>query len=341
MTALLLALIGCGGSTPAPEAPAEPAPTAEAPSVDTSKYEGVFQVLPEHFHGDTSAEEATIALGRMLYYDKRLSENGVQSCNTCHQLDNFGQDSLAVSPGARGGDGVRNSPTVLNAAGHFVQFWDGREPHVEAQAKGPILNPDEMAMPNAEAVVAVLKGIPGYVDAFKAAFPNDADPVNYDNVGNAIGAFERGLATPGPFDRFLAGDSSALTAEQVAGLDAFMAAGCTACHSGALLGGSTFQKLGLVLPYETGDLGRMQATNNEADKHIFKVPSLRNVSKTAPYFHDGSIADLPQAVKLMASHQLGKDLSDEQVGEIVVFLDSLTMDETEAYKNYVKEPALP
>lgn len=209
---------------------------------------------------------------------------------------------------------------------------------MEAQAKGPVLNPVEMAMPDAAAVEARLRAVPGYVAAFQAAFPGEAQPVTYDNMARAIGAFERQLVTPSPFDRFLGGDVGALDAAQLAGLKTFLDTGCATCHNGTGIGGGMFQKLGLVKSYATADTGRAQVTNSDADRFFFKVPSLRNIEKTGPYFHDGQVGSLDQAIRLMADHQLGKGLTDQQVGEIQAFLGSLT---GTIPAEYVAKPALP
>jgi cytochrome c peroxidase len=181
-----------------------------------------------------------------------------------------------------------------------------------------------MGMASASAVEKVIEGDKEYQALFKAAFPSEKTPINFANFGKAIGSFERTLVTPSRYDAFAKGDASALTGEEKAGLKKFMETGCTACHMGSTFGGTMFQKLGLVKPYESKDLGRYEVTKNEADKMIFKVPSLRNVSETAPYFHDGSVKDLPTAVKLMGTHQLGRDLSDEDIQSIVTFLKALT-----------------
>jgi len=282
--------------------------------------------------------DAKVDLGRMLYFDKRLSLDNDLSCNSCHQLDKFGVDNEKTSPGHKGQRGDRNSPTVYNAAFHFVQFWDGRAADVEEQAKGPVLNPVEMAMPSGEEVVKRLEAVDGYRKAFAAAFPGEGQPITYDNLAQAIGAFERKLVTPAPFDAFLAGDDKALTAEQQAGLAVFLDTGCTVCHAGPVLGGQMYQKLGLVKPYPTEDPGRAKVTGNDAERGFFKVPSLRNVEKTAPYFHDGSIATLDQASRIMAEHQLGRTLSDADVTKLVTFLGSLT---GTVDTQYTREPKLP
>jgi cytochrome c peroxidase len=291
-----------------------------------------------HAHVGEVPPAALVDLGRMLYFDGRLSQAGDISCSSCHALDKYGVDNEPTSPGHLGQRGGRNSPTTYNAALHIAQFWDGREPDVEAQAGGPILNPIEMAMPDKATVVARLNALPGYVSAFEKAFPGQKSAVSYENLQTAIGAFERGLLTPSPFDAFLAGESDALTKEQRAGLDTFVGAGCAGCHGGVAVGGASFQKLGLVKPYDTADLGRKEVTGKEADLHVFKVPSLRNITETGPYFHDGKVEKLPEAVRLMGSHQLGKDLTDAEVTSIVAFLGALT---GEIPKDYVAKPALP
>jgi cytochrome c peroxidase len=299
----------------------------------------VLGVLPADApNPDNPFTPEKIDLGRMLYYENRMSINEKLSCNTCHDLATFGVDNEPTSPGHEGKRGARNSPTVYNAALHVAQFWDGRAKDVEEQAKGPVLNPVEMGMPDPDYVVKVLRSIPGYHPLFAAAFPGEEDPIDYDNVARAIGAFERKLMTPSRFDDFLNGQLDALTDAELAGLEKFVDVGCTTCHMGAPVGGLIYQKLGLVHPYETKDTGRHEVTGNEADRYFFKVPSLRNVEKTGPYFHDGSIATLPEAVRLMAWHQLGKELSDEDVASIVSFLNSLTGRIDEAF---VAKPDLP
>ncbi|RME24143.1 MAG: cytochrome-c peroxidase [Deltaproteobacteria bacterium] len=300
---------------------------------------GVFQPLPaEPVAGDNDLSPARVDLGRMLYFDARLSKNQDISCNSCHQLDRFGVDGEPTSPGHKGQRGSRNSPTVYNASLQIAQFWDGRAADVEEQAGGPILNPVEMAMPSAEAVTALLKSIPGYGPMFARAFPGVDDPVSYENAAVAIGAFERGLLTPGPLDRFLEGDLLALTPEQQEGMRTFMEVGCTTCHTGATVGGQMFQKLGLVKPYETADLGRYEVTHQEADRYVFKVPSLRNVAETGPWFHDGSVGTLDEAITRMARHQLGKELTPEQVASIATFLGALT---GTVDSQYTARPELP
>ena len=329
-------LVGCGGEersdavTDTPESATEAAaPEAAAPALDRSALRkravAVFGVLPvEASNPENAITPAKVELGRALYYEPRLSKNHDVSCNTCHLLDRHGVDGLPTSTGHRGQVGGRNSPTVYNAALHIAQFWDGRAADVEEQAKGPVLNPIEMAMPSEEAVVAVLDSIPGYAPLFAAAFPEEEKPISYDNMANAIGAFERKLLTPSPFDAFIAGDDNALSDEQLAGLDAFSSAGCTTCHQGAAIGGGLYQKLGVIKPYPTEDHGRMEVTGKEADHNVFKVPSLRNIAKTGPYLHDGSIQELDEMIRIMAEYQLGIPVDDAQVSAIEAFLESLT-----------------
>ena len=211
------------------------------------------EVRPKGHRGKLS--EARIDLGRMLYFDERLSKNHDVSCNSCHGLTTFGVDNQPTSPGHRGQRGDRNSPTVYNAALHLSQFWDGRAATLEEQAKGPILNPIEMAMPDQQTVMRTVLSIPGYRDAFIAAFPGEKRPITYDNLATAIGAFERRLMTPGRFDDFLAGDLHALNGREVEGLKQFVTNGCITCHTGPAIGGALYRKLGLVKPYPTEDVG--------------------------------------------------------------------------------------
>ncbi|MBK9033805.1 MAG: c-type cytochrome [Myxococcales bacterium] len=344
-----LALAGCGkkssdsgsaGPAPAPAPAPKPAPPPAPVGPDPAQIAALFKPLPANFDDATAPATAEqIALGKQLYFDTRLSKNQDVSCNTCHGLDTYGVDGLPVSKGHKGQVGARNSPTVYNAAGHFAQFWDGRAATIEEQAKGPMLNPVEMALADDAHVVAVVKSIPGYVDAFGKAFPGTADAITFDNAAKAIGAFERKLATPAPFDKYLAGDAAALGPDATKGLALFVSSGCTACHTGPLLGGSMYMKTGLTAPYaDTTDLGRFGVTKVETDKFMFKVPSLRNIAKTAPYFHDGKIADLPTAVKEMGRLQLAKSFTDDEVKLIVAFLDALTGD---LPTDLITKPELP
>jgi cytochrome c peroxidase len=287
----------------------------------------------------TPTESARVDLGHMLYFEKRLSKHRDLSCNSCHRLSNYGVDHESTSIGAKGKRGRRNSPSVYFAASHFTSFWDGRAKNIEEQAKGPILDPNEMGMDRAQAVTTILSSIPGYVTAFAAAFPDQRSPITYDNLSTAIGAFERRLVTPSRWDRYLDGDRSALTAQEQAGLKVFTDVGCVTCHTGQLVGGSMFQKAGFVRPWgNQADQGRFELTGLEADKMVFKVPSLRNVAMTAPYFHDGSAKTLVDAVRSMAEHQLEDTLVDAEIASIVVWLGSMT---GEIPKAYSVDPTLP
>ena len=330
-TVTLLAgfLIACGqkSSTPAPV------------TIDAAQLE-IFTPLPEAMTSESNPlTDEKINLGRMLYYETRLSKDQQLSCNSCHILTSYGVDGKPTSDGHKGQKGDRNSPTVYNAAAQLAQFWDGRAADVEAQAKGPILNPVEMAMPEEKQVVAVLKSMPEYVEGFKKAFPQDKHPVNYDNMAKAIGAFERKLVTPSRWDKFLHGDQTALTNAEKAGFNDFMEAGCENCHSGTYLGGNQYQRLGAAKPWpDTSDPGREKVTKNQADHMVFKVPILRNIEKTAPYYHNGKVATLDEAISLMAEYQLGKPLPPEKVRSVGAFLASLTGD---LPTDYIKQPELP
>jgi cytochrome c peroxidase len=283
--------------------------------------------------------EARIALGRMLFFDARLSKNHDISCNTCHGLATYGVDNKPVSEGHRGRKGERNSPTVYNVGGYIAQFWDGRAPTLEVQAEGPLFDPDEMAMPDDRRVLATLASMPEYVERFKEAFPGAKKPVTLAHLTRAIGAFERQLTTRSRFDEFLEGRQEALSPQERRGLELFVTTGCITCHAGPAVGGTSFQKLGLLEPYPRNtDPGRYEVTRAEEDRMKFRVPTLRNVEKTAPYLHDGSVADLDEVVRLMARYQLGKTLSSAQVEELVAFLRSLT---GELPARYLTPPELP
>ncbi len=288
---------------------------------------------------DNTPNPAKVSLGRRLFYEKRLSKNQDIACSSCHGLTTYGVDHKQFSMGHRGQLGMRNSPTVYNAAGAIAQFWDGRAANVELQAKGPIRNPVEMAMPSDDRVTQVLQSIPGYAAEFAQAFPGVADPVTFDNAASAIAAFERQLVTPSRWDQFLEGDPSAISDEEKVGFKTFVEVGCASCHSGTLIGAASYQKVGLVQPFpNSNDTGRFAVTMAESDRYVFRVSSLRNISETAPYFHDGAVTSLADAVRSMASLQSGKQLSSDQVGAIVTWLGSLT---GTIPTDYIKEPALP
>ena len=282
--------------------------------------------LPEHaFEEGMNQSQEIIDLGKMLFFEPRISKSGLISCNTCHNMATFGVDQLPVSVGHGWQKGPINAPTVLNAAFHISQFWDGRAADVEEQAGMPILDKLEMAATE-EHVLAVLASMPEYVERFRAAFPDQEEPLIYENVGNAIGAFERILVTPSPFDEFLKGNANALTQEQKKGLEVFLDVGCQACHRGVALGGDMFAFFKTPKERETGEAhpGRFGFTEKEADKHFFKVPSLLNIAKTYPYLHDGSVWSLAETVNIVAKDMLSKELTEEQTQLIVAFLHSLT-----------------
>lgn len=276
-------------------------------------------------------DSAAVTLGKHLFYDTRLSGEGNISCNSCHGLDTYGVDNERFSPGdAEGTFGTRNSPTVLHAALHKMQFWDGRAETVEEQAAGPILNPLEHNIKDENEVVSRLNDVELYHELFANAYGEES--ITWDNVLNAIGAFERTLMPESRFDKYLEGDQSALDEREQRGLRGFIDAGCITCHSGPALGGQMLQKFGLYKDYwtytesETIDLGLYEISENEMDKYLFKVPGLRNIEHTYPYFHDGSVDDLNRAVKIMVELQTVNDLSDSEIEDMVAFLSSLSSD---------------
>ncbi len=288
---------------------------------------------------DNPITASKVELGKKLYFDPRLSVDGTVSCNSCHNVMAGGTDNRPVSVGVGGKKGSRSAPTVWNSAYLTAQFWDGRAPTLEEQAKGPILNPVEMGMPSADVVVARIKGIPGYAEEFKSVF-GGKDPVTYDNIAKAIATYERTLVTRNsPFDRYMHGDKHALSAQAQRGMKLVEQIGCTACHMGPNFAGPTalpmgqgfYQKFPLntdndyVKKYHLeDDLGRYQVTKNDNDKHMWRVPTWRNVALNAPYFHNGSVPTLDEAVRVMARTQLNTTLTDAQVADIVTFLNSLT-----------------
>lgn len=286
-----------------------------------------FSPLSDAMPGSENDSVDRIALGKKLFFEKRLSINDTQSCASCHILENgsAGVDNLPTSPGARGEKGTRNSPTVLNAGWQDSQFWDGRAEDLVEQAKGPILNPIEMGMPDENAVVEKISKIEGYQNAFAKAFPGEKPAITYQNIAEAIAAFERTLITPSRFDDFMKGDVTALSEAEQRGLKTFIKIDCKSCHDGKLLGGETYEPLGKEHAYENQiDQGMYTVTKDEDDRMFFKVAALRNVALTAPYFHDGKIKTLDDAVRKMAKLQLDEDLTDQQVGEITGFLKALT-----------------
>ena len=288
--------------------------------------QAIFGKLPVSMPGSEHDTPAMIALGKMLYVEKAISINKTQSCNSCHPLDNkgAGADNLKTGKGAEGKFGDRNDPSTMNAGYQIAQFWDGRAATLEDQAKGPPLNPIEMGMPNGEAVAKRLKEIGHYPADFKKAFPSQNDPVTFDNFAKAVAAFERTLISRGRFDRYIDGDKQALTRQEMDGMRTFINVGCIQCHSGPNLGGTSYQKLGVFHPYSNReDTGRFKLTHQDSDKYVFKTSGLRNVTLTAPYFHDGEVSNLAAAVDQMAYMQLDKKLTDEEINNILRFLTTL------------------
>lgn len=298
--------------------------------------QAIFKPLPtvaqmESKHHFT---EAQVKLGHVLFFDPRLSRGGTVSCNSCHNLASSGVDNMAFSQGWKGKFGGRNSPTVLNTSLFIAQFWDGRAETVEEQAGGPLLNPVEMALPNEAMAEKIVRSIPDYAPMFDLAFgkaKKGENNITFKNITQAIGAFERTLLTPSRFDNYLNGDINALNKEEKLGLKKFIDNGCIACHAGVGLGGDQFQKFGLVDgPYwkftgsKKPDEGRFEVTQSEDDRFIFRVPGLRNITRTYPYFHDGSVWDLHKAVEIMGQAQLGQKMDKADVDSIVVFFESLT-----------------
>ncbi|WP_246696209.1 cytochrome-c peroxidase [Mesorhizobium sp. SARCC-RB16n] len=287
------------------------------------------------------ATSAKVELGKMLFFEPRLSESHNISCNTCHQIGLGGADGRTTSIGHNWQHGGRNAPTVLNSVFNIAQFWDGRAADLTEQAGGPISGPIEMGS-TPEHAVEQLKGIPGYVEAFRKAFPDEIDPLDFVNLKKAIAVFEATLTTPdGPFDMYLKGDEKALTMQEKKGLRLFIDKGCSSCHNGINVGGGMYAAFGAVekpgrdfLPPD--DEGRKRVTGRMDDQYVFKVPSLRNVELTAPYFHSGRAWDLDEAVAVMGTAQLGIRLAPEEVSSIVTFLRTLTGDQPQ-----VTYPTLP
>jgi cytochrome c peroxidase len=285
-----------------------------------------------------------VALGRMLFFDPRLTIEGNVSCATCHQPAFYGTDALPKSIGVQHRQHFRNAPSTLNAALNIAEHWRGDRKNLEDQALQALTSPISSGHTDSAAVIAKVRAIKGYAPLFAKAFPKSPNVMTADNLAVAIGAYERTLATPAPFDAFLRGDTQALSPAAKAGLHKFMTLGCSGCHSGAGVGGGTYQKFGVVEDYWKGtgsheiDKGRFDVTKNPADMYVFRVPSLRNVAMTAPYFHDGSVQRLPDAVRIMGRVQLGVTLTEDDTQEIESFLESLTGELPPDFRNV---PVLP
>lgn len=283
--------------------------------------------------------KAKVELGKILFFDPRISESGTISCNSCHNVMAGGDDARATSVGHGGQKGKRSAPTVWNSAFLTVQFWDGRSPDLEDQAKGPITNPIEMGMKSHDVALERIRQIPGYKKLFFDAYPNEKLPMNIQNAVNAIASYERTLITPGSrFDKYMKGNKKAMNAQEIRGMKTVETVGCTACHFGPNFSGAippetegNFQKFPqnpnpeIVKKYNLSeDLGRYEVTKKEEDKNVFRVQTWRNVALTAPYFHNGSVKTLEEAVRVMAKLQLDVDLTSNQVEDIVAFLNTLT-----------------
>ncbi|QDG94597.1 cytochrome-c peroxidase (plasmid) [Rhizobium sp. NIBRBAC000502774] len=290
----------------------------------------VFKPLPSTVPAvkDNRITPEKIALGKALFFDTRVSASGVFSCNSCHNLATGGDDNLETSIGHGWQKGPRNAPTVFNSVFNVAQFWDGRAEDLKTQAKGPVQAGVEMANTPSQ-VISTLKSMPQYTTWFEAAFPDEADPVTFDNFAKAIEAFEATLITPAPFDAFLNGDDEAISASARQGMQLFIDKGCASCHGGINVGGEGYYPFGLIekpgaeiLP-ET-DKGRFAVTNTVDDSYVFRAAPLRNIALTAPYFHSGKVWDLRQAVAIMGTAQLGEELKGEEVDLIVAFLETLT-----------------
>ena len=302
----------------------------------------VFAPLPASIaRPDNPLTPEKVALGRMLWFDLRLSKGQDVSCNSCHDVTKSGAagaDPPAVSPGTKRQKGTRNAPTIFNAAGNFAQGWDGRASLIEEMVVPHAAEPSTMGS-DEKRLLETVASIPGYAASFKKVFPEAKVAVTAETVAMALGAYTRKLLTPSRWDRFLGGDEVALTSEEKAGLGAFMDASCTTCHAGKYLGGAQYQKLGVAKAWSTAtDTGRFEITKQEVDRGVFKVPTLRNVTRTGPYLHDGSIASLEEITKLMARHQVGRELTDIQTRAIVAFFGALA---GEPPKELVEKPELP
>ena len=303
------------------------------------EWEALPEEAPSPAHNPTT--KAKVELGKKLYFDPRYSATGTVSCNTCHNLMEGGDDGRPTSMGVHGRTGPRNAPTVWNSAFHSTQFWDGRAKNLEEQAKGPVVAQVEMGVSELEVALKRVASIPAYREMFQQAFPEDDNPVSVENGAKAVAAFERTLITPNsPYDRYVKGDKEALTEQQVRGMQTFNEVGCTSCHSGPAFNGPQmdmpegtgfFQKFPTypdskyVEKYDLmADKGRARETGKAVHEHMFKVQTLRNIALTAPYFHNGQVPTLPEAVRVMAATQLDKELSERQVADIVAFLEALT-----------------
>ena len=332
--------------TPPNPTATEPATTAAPAQAEAPKGRpfdpgqlAVFAPLPEKIERpDNLLTDDKVALGKMLWFDARLSKGQDVSCNSCHDVTKNGADDVPLSLGTKKQKNTHNTPTIFNTAGAFAQGWDGRGALVEDFIV-PHAGQATMMGVEEKKLVDTVSSVPAYAAAFKKIFPDDKGAVTAASLSKSIGAYTRKLLTPARWDKFLAGDQAALTDDEKVGLGAFMEANCTTCHAGKYVGAVQYQKLGVAKPWPNlTDVGRFEVTKQEVDRYLFKVPTLRNVTKTAPYLHDGSVASLEELTKLMERHQVGKELTDAQAKSIVTFLGSLT---GEAPKALVTKPDLP
>lgn len=329
---LLLCVIALGCQQKTKQVADSVDPTAEDSAL-WSRAQGFFKPLPAVAETESNTiTDAKVKLGQVLFYDPRISKSGKSSCNSCHNLSSWGVDNLRASADSLDNPTQRNAPTVLNAALHNMQFWDGRALTIEEQAGKPILNQEELAVPHLGFLVNRLRNDSMYRVLFNEAFPGAMIPISYTNLQKAIGAFERTLLTPSRFDAYMAGDLRSLTREESQGLALFMDVGCASCHNGVGVGGGGMQRFGIFTDFRTltrsriDDEGRLNITGDHSEKDKFKVPGLRNVDKTYPYFHDGSIASLDSSVQIMARTELNRTLDAAQVQAIVAFLGTMTGD---------------
>ena len=337
LAAVMVSACGPGGNGPAGNVADDTGEEGELPPTDdplVRQARNLFSPVPlspPELEGNPSSP-AKVELGKMLYFEPRLSSSWLISCNTCHNLGLGGVDLMETSIGHGWQKGPRNAPTVFNAVFNIAQFWDGRAKDLAEQAQGPVQAGVEMNN-SPERAVQTLRSIPDYRARFQDAFPGEGDPVSFDNMAKAIEVFEATLLTPdAPFDQFLKGDTTALSEDERRGVELFLGKGCTTCHSGVNVGGTGYFPFGLVEAPDANlrpveDRGRYAVTNTAEDEYVFKSPSLRNVALTAPYFHSGKVWDLTAAVRVMGTAQLGASLTDEETGAIVAFLESLTGDQ--------------
>lgn len=351
--ATLLLLVACGGEQPAggkktsaantsstqPKKAPPASKSAQKPKASTAKRGSKrvrrprvdFRMVKALYGNDpaspaakVAATPAIVALGKTLYHSADLSQKGNVSCATCHDLSTYGVDHKVTSSGSGGEGGDRNALSTYNSSRHFRQFWDGRSESVEEVTLAHLLSPTAYGLADEAAVLAKINANADLVEGFKKAFPEDENAVSVANLGNAVGAFGRTLVTTSKWDEYLDGNQRALSNEELLGFKTFMDVGCNTCHLTRTLGGNAYQKLGVYVPYKGTDTGRMRVTGNEADKYSFKVPSLVNVEKTAPYYHDGSMATLEDAVADMVKNQITAKVTPEQIASIVLFLKALT-----------------